>query len=111
MQRLHSIEILPKSVVEKIAAGEVVERPAAVVKELIENSIDANASRLDITIEDAGFSLIKISDNGTGMPADDLRRCMLHHATSKIRAANDLFSIGTFGFRGEAMGSIAAVSG
>lgn len=110
MQRLHSIEILPKSVVEKIAAGEVVERPAAVVKELIENSIDANASRLDITIEDAGFSLIKISDNGTGMPAHDLRRCMLHHATSKISAANDLFSIGTFGFRGEALGSIAAVS-
>ncbi|MBN1577663.1 MAG: DNA mismatch repair endonuclease MutL [Chitinispirillaceae bacterium] len=110
MQSLRPIEMLPRTVIEKIAAGEVVERPAAVIKELVENSIDAGATSLEIIAEDAGFSLIKVIDNGMGMSQQDLYRCMLRHATSKIRSADDLFSIGTFGFRGEALGSIAAIS-
>ena len=105
-----SIEVLPPSVIEKIAAGEVVERPAAVIKELVENSIDAGATRVAIVVEEAGFSLVRITDNGYGMSRENLSRSMLRHATSKIRAADDLFSIGTFGFRGEALASIAAVS-
>jgi len=105
-----TIEVLPRSVIEKIAAGEVVERPAAVLKEIVENSIDAGATEVNIHIEDAGFSLIKVTDNGYGMTPDDLPRSMMRHATSKIKVADDLFSIGTFGFRGEALGSIAAVS-
>jgi len=104
------IELLPLPVVEKIAAGEVVERPAAVLKELIENSIDAGATRIDITVEDAGFSLMKVSDNGCGMSEIDLGMSVMRHATSKIRTACDLFSIATMGFRGEALASIAAVS-
>jgi len=104
------IELLPLPVVEKIAAGEVVERPAAVLKELIENSIDAGATRIDITVEDAGFSLMKVSDNGCGMSDADLGMSVMRHATSKIRTASDLFSIATMGFRGEALASIAAVS-
>ena len=110
MQSIGTIELLPRTVIEKIAAGEVVERPAAVVKELVENSIDAGATSIDIIIEEAGFSLIKIVDNGHGMLQQDLSKCMLRHATSKIKSADDLFSIGTFGFRGEALGSIAAIS-
>ncbi|MBN1756700.1 MAG: DNA mismatch repair endonuclease MutL [Chitinispirillaceae bacterium] len=106
----HSIEVLSSSVIEKIAAGEVVERPAAVIKELVENSIDAGATKIDISVEDAGFSIIRITDNGDGMSQPDLRKSMLRHATSKIRDADDLFAIGTFGFRGEALGSVAAVS-
>ncbi|MCL2689608.1 MAG: DNA mismatch repair endonuclease MutL [Chitinispirillia bacterium] len=112
MQNLskNKIELLPLPVVEKIAAGEVVERPAAVLKELIENSIDAGATRIDITVEDAGFSLMKVSDNGCGMSDIDLGMSVMRHATSKIRTAGDLFSIATMGFRGEALASIAAVS-
>jgi len=110
MQFKRTIEVLSPSVIEKIAAGEVVERPSAVVKELVENSIDAGATRIQVVIENAGFSLIKIIDNGFGMSQDNLRKCMLRHATSKIRGADDLFSIGTLGFRGEALGSIGAVS-
>jgi DNA mismatch repair protein MutL len=106
----HSIEVLSPSVIEKIAAGEVVERPAAVIKELVENSIDAAATHIDITVEDAGFALIRITDDGEGMSKQDLHKSMLRHATSKIREADDLFAIGTFGFRGEALGSVAAVS-
>ncbi len=104
------INVLPLSVIEKIAAGEVVERPASVLKELIENSIDAGATRIDTFIEDAGFSLIKITDNGSGMSSDNLARCLLRHATSKIRSADDLFAISSMGFRGEALASVAAVS-
>ena len=110
MQSRRTIEVLSPSVIEKIAAGEVVERPSAVVKELIENSIDAGATRILVTIENAGFSLIKIADNGCGMSPENLRKCILHHATSKIREADDLFAVGTMGFRGEALGSIGAVS-
>jgi DNA mismatch repair protein MutL len=110
MQYKNTIEVLPPSVVEKIAAGEVVERPASVLKELVENSIDANANRIDVFIEDAGFSLIKVRDNGCGMNPSDLQRCILPHATSKIRRIEDLFSISSMGFRGEALASIGAVS-
>jgi DNA mismatch repair protein MutL len=110
MNMEHTIEVLPPSVVEKIAAGEVIERPASVLKELIENSIDAGSTRIDITIEDAGFSLIRIIDNGSGMSPRNLEKCLLRHATSKIKSADDLFSIGTMGFRGEALAAIAAVS-
>src|SRR5271169_4464440 len=104
------IEVLPQSVVEKIAAGEVIERPASVLKELVENSIDANASKIDIVIEDSGFSLLQVSDNGAGMSAGNLAKSVLAHATSKIKTADDLYAISTMGFRGEALASIAAVS-
>jgi DNA mismatch repair protein MutL len=104
------IVILPPSVTEKIAAGEVVERPASVVKELVENCIDAGATRIEIHIEDAGFSCIRISDNGSGIGPGDLQKCVLRHATSKISSADDLYSISTLGFRGEALASISAVS-
>ena len=104
------IEVLPQSVIEKIAAGEVIERPASVLKEIVENAIDAGATKIDISIEDAGFSLIKVVDNGSGMSSLDLAKSFLPHATSKIKSADDLFSIATMGFRGEALASIAAVS-
>lgn len=96
--------------VEKIAAGEVIERPASVVKELIENALDAEASHIDIIVEDAGFSSIKIADDGFGMGREDIQKSLKRHATSKISSADDLFSIVTMGFRGEALASIAAVS-
>jgi len=104
------IKVLPQNVIEKIAAGEVIERPASVLKEIVENAIDAGATKIEITIEDAGFSLIKVSDNGCGMSETDLAKSFLPHATSKITSADDLFSIATMGFRGEALASIAAVS-
>ncbi|MDO5577157.1 MAG: DNA mismatch repair endonuclease MutL, partial [Fibrobacter sp.] len=110
MHKNNTIEILPKSVIEKIAAGEVVERPSSVLKELVENSIDADATKIEITVEDSGFSLLKVADNGKGMNSDDLAICCLQHATSKIKSADELFSIVTMGFRGEALASIAAVS-
>ncbi|HEX2959760.1 MAG TPA: DNA mismatch repair endonuclease MutL [Chitinispirillaceae bacterium] len=110
MNMEHTIEVLDPSVVEKIAAGEVIERPASVLKELIENSIDATSTKIDITIEDAGFSLIRIIDNGIGMSPRNLEKCLLRHATSKITRADDLFSIGTMGFRGEALAAISAVA-
>jgi DNA mismatch repair protein MutL len=104
------IEVLPLPVVEKIAAGEVIERPASVLKELVENSIDAGATVIEASIEGAGFSRIRIADNGWGMSEPDLSRCLLRHATSKIRTSDDLFAITTMGFRGEALASIGAVS-
>ncbi|MBD3346827.1 MAG: DNA mismatch repair endonuclease MutL [Chitinivibrionales bacterium] len=104
------IEILPRPVVEKIAAGEVIERPSSVLKELIENSIDAEAEKIEITVEDAGFALIRVADNGVGMSSDDLSRCLIRYATSKITSADDLFAVATLGFRGEALASIGAVS-
>lgn len=93
-----------------IAAGEVVERPASVVKELVENSIDALAHRIDIYIEDGGLQMIKVVDNGEGMSKEDARLCFSRHATSKIKDDQDLFNIMTLGFRGEAIPSIASVS-
>ena len=94
----------------KIAAGEVVERPSSVVKELVENSIDAHSSRIDIFIEDGGLQKIKVVDNGEGMERIDAKMCFSRHATSKIKDDHDLFNIMTLGFRGEAIPSIASVS-
>jgi len=104
------IKLLPENLRNKIAAGEVIERPASVVKELVENSIDAGASRIRIDISRAGKKLIRVSDNGSGMDRDDAMLCFERHATSKISSDEDLFNITTNGFRGEALSSIAAVS-
>jgi DNA mismatch repair protein MutL len=104
------IQLLPDSVANQIAAGEVVQRPASAVKELIENSIDAGADKIQLIIKDAGKTLIQIIDNGCGMSTTDARMCFERHATSKIRKAEDLFAIRTMGFRGEAMASIAAIA-
>jgi DNA mismatch repair protein MutL len=104
------IHQLPPNVVNKIAAGEVIERPASVVKELMENSIDAAATRVDVCIEQGGTGLIRVVDNGLGIQQDDLARAVASHATSKIRSDEDLFRVQTLGFRGEALASIASVS-
>ncbi|GIW78684.1 MAG: hypothetical protein KatS3mg105_0491 [Gemmatales bacterium] len=104
------IQQLPPSVITKIAAGEVIERPASVVKELLENSVDAGASRIDIDIEEGGSELIRVVDDGHGIEPDDLPLAFASHATSKLQSADDLFSIRTLGFRGEALASIGGVS-
>lgn len=104
------IRLLPDSVANQIAAGEVIQRPASVVKELVENAIDASATRVDIVIKDAGRTLIQVIDDGVGMTDTDARLAFERHSTSKIQCANDLFSLRTMGFRGEALASIAAVS-
>ena len=104
------INILDKSIYNKIAAGEVVEKPASVVKELVENSIDAGATNITIEILEGGIKQIKVSDNGCGIAKDDFDKVFLAHATSKIKTVEDLGKIGTLGFRGEALSSIASVS-
>ncbi len=104
------IRLLPDSLANQIAAGEVVQRPASVVKELLENAIDAKASRITLTIKDGGKTWIQVTDNGHGMSDTDARMCFERHATSKLKEAGDLFNIRTMGFRGEALASIAAVS-
>ena len=104
------IKLLPDHVANQIAAGEVIQRPGSVVKELLENAIDAGATEITLNVKDAGKSLIQIIDNGVGMTETDARMSLERHATSKINEANVLFSIKTFGCRGEAMASIAAVS-
>lgn len=104
------IRLLPDSIANQIAAGEVVQRPASAVKELLENSIDAGSTRIKLIVKDAGKQLIQVIDNGIGMSPTDARMSFERHATSKIRQSEDLFNIKTFGFRGEAMASIAAVA-
>jgi DNA mismatch repair protein MutL len=104
------IAVLPDILINKIAAGEVIERPASIVRELIDNSIDSGATRIDIEILHGGKKLIRVSDNGSGMDQDDALMCFERHATSKIKSEDDLFDIGTLGFRGEALSAIASVS-
>jgi DNA mismatch repair protein MutL len=104
------LKILPRNIADMIAAGEVVQRPASVVKELMENAVDAGADEITVTVTDAGRTLIQVIDNGSGMSPDDAVLCFERHATSKIATAEDLQEITTFGFRGEALASIAAVS-
>ncbi|MDE6061598.1 MAG: DNA mismatch repair endonuclease MutL [Duncaniella sp.] len=104
------IRLLPDSVANQIAAGEVIQRPASVIKELVENSIDAGATAITIILKDAGRTLIQVIDNGCGMSDTDARLAFERHATSKIRRADDLFSLSTMGFRGEALASIAAIA-
>ena len=104
------IRQLPQSVVNQIAAGEVVERPASVVKELLENAIDAGATRVDVSVERGGKDLVRIADNGIGMAPDDLTLAFQPHATSKLTDVEDLCRVRTLGFRGEALAAIAEVS-
>ena len=104
------IKLLPENVANQIAAGEVVHRPSSVVKELLENSIDSGASLISLFIKDAGKTLIQVSDNGSGMSKEDLKICCLRHSTSKIKRSEDLYSLKTMGFRGEALSSISSVA-
>ena len=104
------IKLLPDSIANQIAAGEVIQRPASVIKELMENAVDAGSESIKVILKDSGKTLIQVVDNGKGMSETDARMCFERHATSKIKNANDLFSIKTMGFRGEAMASIAAIA-
>ena len=104
------IQLLPDTVANQIAAGEVIQRPASVIKELVENSIDAEATTINVLVVDAGRTSIQVIDDGKGMSDTDARLSFERHATSKIRSADDLFKLHTMGFRGEALASIAAVA-
>ena len=104
------IQLLPDHVANQIAAGEVVQRPASVVKELLENAIDAKATQIKLLIKDSGKTLVQVIDNGIGMSQTDARLSFERHATSKIKTATDIYSLQTKGFRGEALASIAAIA-
>ena len=104
------IQQLPAHIADLIAAGEVVERPASVCKELLENALDAGASAVSVELEKGGLTYLRVTDNGCGMAADQLPTAFLRHATSKLRTASDLAAIHTLGFRGEALAAISAVS-
>ena len=104
------IQVLDGETINKIAAGEVVERPSSVVKELVENAIDAGATAITIEIQDGGISFVRITDNGSGMEREDIAMAFLRHSTSKIRSSEDLQTIHSLGFRGEALSSISAVA-
>ena len=104
------IQLLPENVANQIAAGEVIQRPASAVKELLENAVDAKSKTVKLIIKDAGRTLVQVIDDGYGMDEKDAKMCFLRHATSKISNAEDLFKISSKGFRGEALSSIAAVS-
>ena len=106
---MNIIQLLPDHVANQIAAGEVIQRPASAVKELLENALDAGANEIKLYIKDAGKTLIQIIDNGCGMSKEDAKICFERNATSKIKNANDLFNIKSMGFRGEALASIAAI--
>ena len=109
-EAMPKINVLPREVAELIAAGEVIERPSSIVKELVENSIDAGASDITVEIQYGGVRYLRVTDNGCGMTAEDAPTAFLRHATSKVKSAVDLDKIGTLGFRGEALASIAAVA-
>src|SRR5215468_3003614 len=107
---MNRIRLLPEQVANQIAAGEVVERPASVVKELVENALDAQSTHITVEIQAGGRSLIRVADDGLGMSRDDALLCLERHATSKIQRAEDLSAVVTMGFRGEALPSVASVS-